>query len=176
LTGLGTGEWSTDDLLYRMLRGSVDLGAVPDIDISVDMTPVDFVARAVVCGVLGRAVPPVSHLVNPCPTTLAAIADILRRRGYQLKGLPMAAWLSQAAAAVGRDETHPLYPLLTLLPQWADSLKPRPNGKAKFAWRNTAAALEMLDLRCPPIDTTLIAIYLDWFVAEGALPLPEPVS
>lgn len=54
-----TGVSNTDDFLIRMVKGCAQLGQMPDIYNTVNMVPVDHVARVVIaCGVF----PPVSPL------------------------------------------------------------------------------------------------------------------
>jgi amino acid adenylation domain-containing protein/thioester reductase-like protein len=165
-----TGAWNTDDLLCRMVKGCVDLGLVPDIDIAIDMTPVDYVARAVVCAVRGDANGDVFHLVNPVPVTMRGIVAELRTLGHAVREVALAEWLDAAAHAANANPNHALYPLLALLPEWAGSLRPRNDGRAKYECSRTAAALDPLGVRCPPIDRALLRTYFGWLARNGALP------
>jgi len=38
-----TGVSQTDDMMCRMIKGFIQLGSAPDLDLMVDMTPVDYV-------------------------------------------------------------------------------------------------------------------------------------
>ncbi|HEY0993469.1 MAG TPA: amino acid adenylation domain-containing protein [Kofleriaceae bacterium] len=167
------GAWSTDDLLCRMVKGSVDLHLVPDIDIVIDMTPVDYVARAVARVVIGDAHGDVFHLVNPVPATMREITAELRAYGCIVREVPLTEWLGAAARAASADPGHVLEPLLVLLPQWVSSLRPRSDGRAKYDSARTTAALEPLGLCCPRIDHRLLRIYFDWLARHGMLPAME---
>ena len=43
-----TGVCQVDDFFYRLVRGCLQLGAAPDQDARLDLTPVDFVGKALV--------------------------------------------------------------------------------------------------------------------------------
>jgi len=40
-----TGVSQTDDMMCRMIKGFIELGSAPDLDLMVNMTPVDYVAN-----------------------------------------------------------------------------------------------------------------------------------
>jgi len=43
-----TGVSNTDDFMHRVLRGCIQLKSAPDANMMVDMTPVDYVSRAII--------------------------------------------------------------------------------------------------------------------------------
>jgi thioester reductase-like protein len=71
-----TGAWNTDNLISSMTRACVLLGSVPDLDVMVNIVPVDFVSAAIVRlskdpANLGRTY----HLDNPEPVHFSRLAD-----------------------------------------------------------------------------------------------------
>ncbi len=43
-----TGVSKTDDLMCRMIKGFIQLGSAPDLDMMINMTPVDYVSKAII--------------------------------------------------------------------------------------------------------------------------------
>lgn len=95
-----SGRWNTADFVCRMVKGCVQLGALPDEDVMIDLTPVDYVSQALVhlsqqASALGKTF----HLVNPHPMHWSDIADWLMAQGYVLKRMPYTPWYAQLAAS-----------------------------------------------------------------------------
>jgi thioester reductase-like protein len=88
-----TGAWNADDVLSKMMRSWVEMGSVPEMDAATDMTPVDYVSRALVylsrrAGVEGR----VFHLVNQNPVHLGKLVAGIRSLGFELQQLSYEEW------------------------------------------------------------------------------------
>src|SRR3954468_18975941 len=94
-----TGAWNTDDFMSRLIKSWVELGSAPDLDGALDMTPVDYVRRALVPLSLSdyvsrplRPLPPPDqslgsdfHLVTPRPVHLREMVAWIRSGGYPLE-------------------------------------------------------------------------------------------
>jgi amino acid adenylation domain-containing protein/thioester reductase-like protein len=102
-----TGAYNPRDLLGAMIVESLRLGCAPEIeDWRVEMTPVDFVARAM----LHISSNPDSyggtyHLANPEPPSADAVFDLLEERGYPLERVPYDEWLHRIDAAPPEEGT-----------------------------------------------------------------------
>ena len=171
-----TGAGSTDDMLALLVKGCIQLGALPQIDTRLDMTPVDYVSRALVylsrkSGVAGQ----VYHLANPHPAHWSEVAAWIRDYGYVLESLPYEDWRASLDGPDGPRADNALYPLLPLLSERTSS------GKALLAearmplYRSdlTLDQLEGNGLACPPLDRALVHTYLDHFVRTGFIEAPE---
>jgi thioester reductase-like protein len=160
-----------DDFVARILLGSIEAGCGPDIQSSMDMTPVDYAARAIVYlsrqqASLGK----VFHLLNPQPITWSDITDALIELGYPLQKLPFDAWV-EAIEDRGNPSTNPLQPLL---PFFHLQFAARMFGVSAAAYHalGTEATLHALDgsgIRCAPVDHALIRTYMRRFVELGRL-------
>ncbi len=95
------------DLLGAVIVESLRLGCAPDIeDWRMEMTPVDFVAEAV----LHIASDPDSyegtyHLANPDPSPSDEVFDLLEEQGYLLERVPYDEWLQRIDAAPPEEDT-----------------------------------------------------------------------
>ncbi|MGH7173075.1 MAG: non-ribosomal peptide synthetase [Gemmataceae bacterium] len=165
-----TGLCPPNDLLVGMLRDLIRLGAAPDFDMLLEMTPVDYVSRAIVHlsrqpASLGR----IFHLTNPHSVPTSRLLGVLRRRGYDLHVLPLADWLGGANGNARIGD-------LSMLPWLTGSVSPEYLRAAlqsqDFDCTNALASLADSDVRCPPVDERLLEIYLDYLVREGLMEPP----
>ena len=172
------GHSNEDDFVARILIGCILAGYGPDIGSAMDMTPVDFIARAIVYlafqqASLGR----IFHLLNPAPITWGGIMDIINAAGYPIRKLPYHHWV-QAIEDHADPDVNPLHPLL---PFFHISFAGRMLGINENAYHalgteNTQAALNGSGFQCPPVDEALITTFLGHFVEAGRLhPVPQLV-
>src|SRR5258706_5050922 len=85
-----TGRCKTDDLTLAAARLCIDRKILPAVDASLDLLPVDYVARAIVH--LSRRPESrgqVFHLFNHQPMSWERFGDWLRGEGYELRPVAM---------------------------------------------------------------------------------------
>jgi thioester reductase-like protein len=81
-----TGAWNTSDFTCQMLKSWISAGYVPDLDASMDMTPVDYVSRAIVqLAGSEQSLGKVFHLANPRPVDIQGLYRWMRSFGYRLQ-------------------------------------------------------------------------------------------
>lgn len=166
-----TGVSNVDDFVARMLAGCIQVGYAPDIRNSMDMTPVNYVAAAMVY--LSRqqeSVGKVFHLLNPTPIHWSDIFDMVIAEGYPVQKLPFNDWV-EAVEEKADPEKNVLYPLL---PFFHINFARRMLGIAdshyyQLGTASTQAALSSSGLTCPHIDRALIHVFLKQLVASGRL-------
>ena len=170
VTGHGrTGVSNTDDLFCRMTKGFIQLGIAPDLPDLEDMTPVDYLARALVhVSLHPRWTGGIFHLVNPRPMPLKELIQWTRSRGYPLTPVPAAEWREELLTRLEKSPENALYPFL---PLFREALS---TGTApRFDCGNTLQALEGTGIVCPPVDGRLLAVYFDYFARTGFLDRPQ---
>jgi amino acid adenylation domain-containing protein/thioester reductase-like protein len=173
-----TGAGSTDDFFYRMLKGCIQLGSVPDAELPVDMVPVDYVARAIVFlstqpASLGKAF----HLTNPAPIAISDLVAWIRSFGYTLEQLPYETWQARLLNNAGQSDENALYPLLATFASASAGGETGPQQAPvvpHFDCQNTVNGLRHSNIACPPVDTTLLNTYFTYFIRSGFLSAPEP--
>ncbi len=162
-TGLG----NTEDMASRVFAGCVAMGAVPDIDGSLDITPVDYCAAALVHLFLHqRAEGRVYHLVNPQRARMQDAYDAAERVGHATRRLSYAAWHAEFLERVGGKPDDPMYPLLPLLTSASDGLLRESDFlpdlvMPELGWDNVRKGLEGSGIACPVVDTGLIERWID---------------
>lgn len=166
-----TGISNSDDFVARILLGAIQAGYAPDVRNAMDMTPVDFVARAIVY--LARqpeSLGKVFHLLNPDPIHWSDIFDLVMEAGYPVQKQAFHDWVGSMETHADPD-TNPLYPLL---PFFHLNFARRMLGISDTHFRalgtaSTQAALAQSGIICPPVDARLIDTFLTRFVESGRL-------
>lgn len=170
-----TGDCNTDDFLFRMLKGCIQLGAYPAFSWVERAAPVDFVAKATIAiSITPRAVEQNAfHLVHAEAFQWMTLFEWTASLGYALQQVTLDSWIAQLEAvrdnhAGGQGEAQnamlPLLPLLKDVGLEADV--------PQFAFENTTAALDSSNVRCAPMDYALWARYLAALQRCSFLPPP----
>jgi myxalamid-type nonribosomal peptide synthetase MxaA len=159
----GIGE--ADDLMWTLIQQCLLIGAVPAIDISIDMTPVDYVSQAIVqLGSNAHAWNRAYHLVNPQPMAWGQFITLLRDRGYQLTDLSISDW-KRAMKTSAQDQR-----ILNLLDMVPEELIPTSQEnqipRTAYSAQNALNLLAPLGIHCPPADDRLVGMYLDQFKCD----------
>jgi amino acid adenylation domain-containing protein/thioester reductase-like protein len=161
-----TGACNPDDLISCLIVACARLGAMPDMGVWIDMTPVDYVSRALVhLAQRPESLGKVHHLVNPEAPRLADLADECDRLGVPMQMIPFKSWHDLVVAEVRRDPNHILAPFLPFLAAAAPFDDPdgslRPAARwACFDCSNTLVGLEGSGIRCPVVDGAMLHAYL----------------
>ncbi|KAF5371510.1 hypothetical protein D9615_009619 [Tricholomella constricta] len=121
--GSPKGAWATTDWLPILVKSSLTLGVLPQVEGLVSWLPMDAVAAVIVDVALGSVIPPVAlNVVHPRPvewkqvitSIQVAIKDVL---GRDLEVVPFSEWLSAVEARAGNAtaETLDIIPAVKLL-------------------------------------------------------------
>jgi thioester reductase-like protein len=167
-----TGACQTDDLLWRVLKGCIQVGAAPaDAALTHDVVPVDYVAAAIVAlSRRDRAVGGTFHLCNPERLSFATVVAGLTADGYPTTELPPRLWADMVRA----DPGNAAYPVLDIFSNIL--LNPGGWNSLVFGSDRTREELAPAGVTCPPITPELLAANVRYFVETGYLPSPREVS
>ncbi|WP_328320189.1 non-ribosomal peptide synthetase [Streptomyces sp. NBC_00388] len=166
-----TGACQDRDLLWQLIKGCLQAGAVPDLPYgSTDWVPVDYVSAGVVALCLsGRAGAQTYHFTNPDAPGLDRVFAAAARLGHALDSVPAAEW--QARVAAQPDNAAQLF----LGDE--DQTRHEAADHRRFDSRRTAAAAAELGVHPTPLTDEILARYLGYFHGTGFLPAPgAPVS
>jgi thioester reductase-like protein/amino acid adenylation domain-containing protein len=157
-----SGASNPRDLLGAVIVESTRLGCAPEIEgWHMEMTPVDFVAAAILHLASERvAQGGTYHLANPDPPTAEEIFDRLEKQGYPLERLPYDEWLQRIDAAPP-EEGSPGQVLQGASPS-AEELW---EGNT-YEDHNARRALSEGPTR-PAIDGALMETYARYFARQG---------
>jgi len=176
-----TGAWNTDDFICHLVRGIVALGAMPDLSSSMDIVPVDYVARAIIrLAQRPEAAGRRFHLCARAEVPWSALAEWLVANGYPVRSEPYGAWLARLPGL--RGSNHPLAPFLPLFLEKSGADRPTvpevflQSVHARIDGTATARMLAALHVATPAIDGTLWANYLAALAAARMLPKPDSAT
>ncbi len=149
-----TGAWPQDDLMARILRSALRVGALPDRPFPDLWTPVDHLARALACLVLEPPVAgPVLHHTDVALVDGQDLARWITDTGHPVGLLPWPAWLD----AVEADAGSPMAPLLPLLRAQANA---GPHRRPVYDAGRLRQALGERVPPYPPVDGAMVARYV----------------
>lgn len=163
-----TGAALTTHFTCRVIKSCIQLGVAPDLDISIEMTPVDYVARSLVSIATGQDDPSgqAYHLVNPVHLPFEELIETIRDRGWKVESIPAADWWQRLLDADGVEpnDLHSVMPTVQELIVGGERAVDYDTGR-------TIAALAGTGVSCPPLDRSLLDRYFDYFLAIGYLSL-----
>ncbi|MBV8883532.1 MAG: amino acid adenylation domain-containing protein [Chroococcidiopsidaceae cyanobacterium CP_BM_RX_35] len=171
-----TGICKTDDLVCRTLKGFIQLGNAPDLNMMVSIAPVNYVSSAIVHlskqkASLGKAF----HLVNLRPLSLSKLVDEIGALGHQVEQIPYERWQAKLAN-LDISQDNALSPLLSLLTNQISEEHPTylevSLGFRFFDCQNATNGLAGTSIACPPVDAKLLSTYLSYFTRSGFLDSP----
>ncbi|MFD4029858.1 amino acid adenylation domain-containing protein [Streptomyces sp. NPDC058637] len=162
-----TGACQERDLLWQLVKGCLQAGAVPDLPYgTTDWVPVDHVGAAVVAlSLSGRTGTETYHLTNPEAPGLERVFEAAARLGHELRTVPAADW--QARVAARPDNAAQLF-----LGDEGARTGPGATDRRRFDSGRTAGALAALGVRQPPLTDEVLDRYLTYFHGTGFLPGP----
>jgi thioester reductase-like protein/FkbH-like protein len=157
---VGSGPGTADNLLQMFIDVVLRIEAAPDLDVSVDLTPVEYVVHAIVHLSLrpdsqGR----IFHLCNPRPMPMNVLVESLRRAGHTVSLVPADVWLAAVRQRFLEDDRPAagLVPLLASLVVGEDGARTLERAVSAFySCAETVAALEESDVACPPADVQML--------------------
>jgi thioester reductase-like protein len=164
-----TGASNAGDLVSRLVLGCIRMGVAPDLDWTLDATPVDEVARAVAdAPVPTAAVFACTHVTAHRPRTWQDCVLWINLHGYPCRLRPFDEWRA-VLDAQSVDSGHPLHPLRSFfLRHAADGASP---AELYQVTRRSAVSPGSFDPRSPEpsprtdVDAGTLSLYLDYYAS-----------
>jgi myxalamid-type nonribosomal peptide synthetase MxaA len=170
-----TGVFNTNDFLYKLIIGCIQLGSVPDGNMMENIVPVDYVSNAIVH--LSRqkeTINKVFHLVNSQPLHSNMLIKSIRSFGYPLKQIPYDQWQAELIKIACSFPEHPLYPLVPFFPARNSEENTSNSAVLQFDCQNTLKGLAGTSIVCPPVSDRLLSTYLSYLIKSGFLDTIQP--
>ncbi|KAI9707850.1 MAG: large subunit of alpha-aminoadipate reductase [Bogoriella megaspora] len=181
-----TGTSITDDFLVRMLKGCVQLHARPNISNTINMVPVDHVARVVTASVLHPPVMPLGVAqVNSHPRlSFKQFLSALETFGYEVPGLEYPQWSKELERYVAESEKdgkedHALFPLYHMVTSDLPGATIAPDmddANATKALRADTDDTGEDRSAGAAVTTETIGVYLAYLIELGFVPPPTKAS
>ncbi|MGP1383772.1 MAG: amino acid adenylation domain-containing protein [Thainema sp.] len=172
-----TGICQTSDFVAKLLKGCLQAGAAPQIEASLNLSPVDFVSRTIVrlsCHTLpqGQAF----LVVNPDSLSWSQSIDRLRQAGYSLQTLPYEAWYSLLLKQIAQTtsikdpDSNVLAPLVSLLTY--QGFVQKLLGALEFDQLRQLSQLTRYAIEYPPSAIDSLDLYISYLSQCRFLPKP----
>ena len=171
-----SGYSNTSDILCRLIKSLSELQQAPSLDLKIDMTPVDYVSKAIAAiSLQPQSFGQTFHIVNPQPMPFSDITKTLNDCGCRVQTVDYPQWqenlkaqpnaLSPLAAMIKEDSKDKK----TCLELWL-------GGNDRFDCSNAKSRLEELTIRCPTADEKLLTTYLTHFFERGFMEALTPIT
>ena len=187
-----TAVTNTDDFLFRLIKGSAQLGLIPDMNNTINMVPVDHVARVTSLAGLAAIQWPENHQTHAAVFHVTSHPTIryneflgaLIEYGWNVRPVEYLEWrtalenhvlASAAAGNTGLDaDSNALFPLLHFVLDDLPTSTKSPELNDANTTKLLTEAHELDVVR--GVDVPLVGLYLSWLVAVGFLPPPASKS
>ncbi|TDZ25510.1 L-2-aminoadipate reductase large subunit [Colletotrichum orbiculare MAFF 240422] len=172
-----SGTSNTDDFLLRMIKGCIQLNARPKIENTINMVPVNHVARLVVASALHPPRQPlgVAQVTSHPRLTFRTYLGALEKYGYDVPEVEYSDWSQALQNYVAEGKEHALMGLYHLattdLP--GDSIAPELDDVNAAAALRSDAELTGEDLSAGgAVTDETIGRYISYLIAIGFLEAP----
>lgn len=171
---------NTDDFIWRMVKGCLQLGLIPDINNSVNLVPVDHVALLASLSALSPQTPTTLSQSTQSSLNVIQVTGHPRIRfndlllnlelfGYQVQQVEYIQWRTKLEQHVLETQDNALFPLLHFV---LDDL-PTSTKAAELDDRNAQSlAREAGEKEGMGVGEEEIGLYLAWLVRAGFLDPP----
>lgn len=159
-----TGVFNANDFLYKLILGCMQMGSMPEREMSLDIVPVDYVSKAITrLSSQPESLNQVFHLVHPQPVSSSLLFEKIRSLGYPIQQVAYDHWYAKLLSISQQSSDHALSSLMPFFPA-VNSAQPAPAVIFKLDCQNTIARLGNMSVICPPIDDHLLTIYCSYLV------------
>lgn len=170
-----TGVCNPDDHTFRMIRGCIQLGSVPQENTMVNLTPVDYASQAIIyLSQQPTSLGKVFHLINPQPLHWEEVVNSIVSFGYPLQSIDYTQWHSKLLREIERSPNNPLSPLVaTLTNQASQNTNTEDSPTQQIDFQNTLTGLAETTITCPPLNQQLLNTYLSYLISHSFLEHPS---
>nr|WP_042177990.1 amino acid adenylation domain-containing protein [Kibdelosporangium sp. MJ126-NF4]CEL12903.1 Probable non ribosomal peptide synthetase protein [Kibdelosporangium sp. MJ126-NF4] len=170
--------WNSGAALCELFRIITEMELAPDLDLALNLVPVDYVAAAIVhLGLSQPADGQTYHLVNSRAALLGDLVDRLRAHGHRIHTIDYPAWIEEMLGYLADRPGHPFTPLTQL---YTKRITPEITLQELACARVTPhldrsrldAAEAVSGPVCPPVDRELLDGYVRYFHDSGFIVRP----
>ena len=168
-----TGVANASDVIWRIINGSIQMGYMPEIDLELDLIPVDYVSKNIVAlsrQDISNVNDSTFHLNHPRPLPWNQLIKFTQDAGYQVQPLALEQWLEKLKTIVRPNPANPLYPLIPfLLSRPTENLTilelMQSRKSPQVSCQKTLKTLAQTDktIACSALDENLWQTYFDYF-------------
>lgn len=159
-----TGMCNLNDMFSKMVKSYIVLGKIPDLQTTVDMTPVDYVTKSIVHISMNKNIKKKAfHLFNVNSPTNRVLQQLFMEAGVQLELCTLQQWKISLESYLTKNPDETLYPLLAFYLNDDSFFK---DIDMEIDEKNVKECLDGTGIRCYEIDKQLIKKYYNHMVEE----------
>lgn len=167
-----SGASNTGDIMHTLVMAILHVGAIPDVELTVDLTPVDFVANSIVAlSQKKECLGGTYNLLNPTPLQASMMANWLRESDFSVDVVTLKEWREGLSNLVDSIPGEVLGIMAEVLSPDANSGADRDAIPAAFQTRfdcsHVTTALDGTGVACHPVNDELLARYLVFLEGVG---------
>ncbi|QIR40544.1 amino acid adenylation domain-containing protein [Tolypothrix sp. PCC 7910] len=163
-----TGVFNSNDFLYKLIIGCVQLGSAPDVDIQENIVPVDYVSKAIVhLSKQETSFGKTFHLVHPQTLHSNMLIEQIRSLGYAIEQISYDQWREKLIDITQGSLEHPLYSLIPFFTTRQAQAENSQSGFLQIDNQNVINGLVGTSITCPPIDNQLLSVYFSYLIEHG---------
>ncbi|MEH2037882.1 non-ribosomal peptide synthetase family protein [Nostoc sp.] len=165
-----TGVFNSNDFLYKLIIGCIQLGSVPDIDIRENIVPVDYVSKAIVhLSKQEESLGKTFHLVHPQTLHSNTLIDHIRSWNYSIEQISYDQWREKLLNVTQDSLDHPLYSLVPFFPARQAHEESSNSGFLQLDNQNVINGLVDTSITCPSLDNKLLGVYFSYLIKQSYL-------
>ncbi|WWC71231.1 L-aminoadipate-semialdehyde dehydrogenase [Kwoniella pini CBS 10737] len=167
-----TAVTNTDDFIWRMVKGCIQLGLIPDINNTLNVCPVDHVALLASCSVISQLPNKkysIAQVIGQPKIRFNDLLESLIIYGYKVLKVEYIIWRKKLEQHVIETQDNALFPLLHFV---LDDL-PTSTKSAEMDNKNSKE-LALINKENPinGVDLEKIGLYLNWLIRAEFLEKP----
>ncbi|MBN1411861.1 MAG: thioester reductase domain-containing protein [Spirochaetales bacterium] len=172
-----TGIVPDKDLFWWVIKTCVKESAVPDVSLYFNITPVDYVSKALVYISLQEQYTGKNfHLVNSTFSSWRDFYNYIDQFGFPVKLLTYRQWHAMLLSKIETSGNDMLFPIIFRFPD-PDSYE-KSGGESYedmpvLEQENTRGALKDARIQCPRVDFTAMSRYFSFCIEKGILEKPS---
>ena len=165
-----TGVCNPEDHTFRMIRGCIQLGSVPQQNVKVNLTPVDYASQAIVyLSQKESSLNRIFDIVNPQSIAWNDLADLITSLGYPLQQIPYEDWRQKLIQISETETNNALYPLISIFSEVSEDANSHSSPSYSSQSQNIQRDLAESGIICPPVNRQLLETYFSYLVERGFL-------
>jgi thioester reductase-like protein len=160
------GSWNQEDLMFSLLDAALTLGSAPDLDVILDIVPVDYVSDAVIY--ISSQPNPFGKIYHLSAEERIAYKELLNHvmdQGYPLKTVSYEQWKRDLFTLA---DANPEGGWNVYLPLIAD-VDAQVLRMPRFSQENTRAGLQGSSIQSTPLGPELLEAYFRYFIESGRI-------
>ena len=167
-----TGAFELHNTICLMIKGLIQLGYSPELELKMNLAPVDYIVQAIwYLSHQPESLNKTFHVLSPHVLSIDQLVLNLNTLGYNLPSIPYHQW---QAKLLNMSPENALTPIASLfVKKLSNSQKTLIETTSfvcqKFDDSHTQDALAGTDIICPPINDSVLNAYLSYFHRQDFL-------